>query len=43
MKKTYINPTMEIVKIQTMGMLAMSKIGEVTDPLAREEDEGYEW
>ena len=27
MKKTYINPNIEVVKIQTSGMLAVSKSG----------------
>ena len=43
MKKTYKNPEMEIVKIQTTGMLAMSKIGEVTDPLVREDEAEFSW
>ena len=32
MKKTYINPTIEVVKIQTTGMLAVSLPKGATDP-----------
>ncbi|MCR5713127.1 MAG: hypothetical protein K6G46_11870 [Prevotella sp.] len=35
MKKQYINPSMEVVKIETQGILAMSKVGEITEPLSR--------
>ena len=41
MKKKYINPSMEVVKIETPQILAgsLEKIGEVTDPLVREFDD----
>ena len=37
MKKQYINPSMEVIKIETQQLIAASlnKIGEVSDPLSR--------
>ena len=48
MKKTYINPEMEIVKIQTMQMLAASDKVFLGDPVSDASDaEGhydeYDW
>lgn len=40
MKKQYINPSMEVIKIETQQLIAASlnKIGEVSEPLSREFD-----
>ncbi|MBQ8705794.1 MAG: hypothetical protein IJ548_05835 [Paludibacteraceae bacterium] len=40
MKKKYINPSMEVVKVETPQILAgsMEKIGEVSNPLGHEYD-----
>ena len=37
MKKQYINPEMEVIKVETPQILAdsLGKISEVSDPLAR--------
>ena len=49
MKKTYINPEMEIVKVQTMQMLAASAHVDMTeDEVTSEEDllgrgSSYDW
>ena len=48
MKKTYINPEMEIVKIQTMQMLAASDTVSLGDPVsdasgAEANGTEYEW
>lgn len=48
MKKTYINPKMEIVKIQTMQMLAASDTVPLGDPVtdasgAEGHYDEYEW
>ena len=48
MKKTYINPEMEIVKIQTMQMLAASDTVLLGDPVtdasgAETREDEYEW
>ena len=45
MKKTYINPTMEIVKIQTQQMLASSIPGggSTEQNLAHENELDFDW
>lgn len=40
MKKTYINPTMEIVKVATQQMLAGSPAGQVLDKNGTQIDDG---
>lgn len=49
MKKTYINPELEVVKLQTMQMMAASLILDDTEPvsdvgdiLGREDDFDFE-
>ena len=39
MKKTYINPEMEVVKIGMQSIICLSKVGEITDPLAPGQEE----
>ena len=49
MKKTYINPEMEIVKVQTMQMLAASAHVELSEQTLDDEGDllgrgsGYDW
>ncbi len=40
MKKTYINPNIEVVKIQTQQMLAGSPAGQVLDKNGTQIDDG---
>ena len=43
MKKTYFNPEMEVIKIETQGMLAMSKFDTpIEEPLSRGVDDDWE-